>query len=385
MRKSWLTKNLLLLSAVSLTQDAASELLYPLMPLIIASLVGSAPLLIGVIEGIAEATAGLTKLFSGKAADRFGAKPFVIAGYSIAGVGKALVVAAVGWPMVLAGRMTDRLGKGMRSAPRDALIGVGIKDENLGKAFGFHRMSDTIGAVVGPLIALLGLAMLNNDVRAVALWALIPALLSALLTLFIKSDNRPKATRAESAFANKTPLPAGLKRNIALLAVIQLANIPDALLLLRLHELGFNAVGMVLSYVLFNLIAAAAALPAGYIADRVHPAKVYAIGLCIFAVSYATLGLTNNVAVAVVAVAVYGLFPALTDGVGKSWVSKQAPAAIRGKAQGWYQALMNFAILAAGIWGGLFWGKGENQPVLVVAAVISGLGALALWLAKTSE
>jgi len=385
MNKSWLTKNLLLLSAVSLTQDAASELLYPLMPLIIASLVGSAPLLLGVIEGLAEATAGLTKLFSGKAADRFGAKPFVVAGYSIAGLGKALVVAAVGWPMVLAGRMTDRLGKGMRSAPRDALIGVGIKDEDLGKAFGFHRMSDTIGAVIGPLIALLGLALLDNNVRAVALWALIPAVLSALLTLFIRGDNRPKPVRRENVFSNKTPLSRGLKRNIALLAVIQLANIPDILLLLRLHEIGFTAVGMVLSYVLFNLVAAAAALPAGYIMDRVHPAKVYAIGLCLFAISYATLGLTNNVIVAVIAVGLYGLFPALTDGVGKAWVSKQSPAEIRGKAQGWYQALMNFAILAAGIWGGLFWVKGVNQPVLVVAAIMSALGAFTLWTVKTNE
>ena len=385
MKKSWLTKNLILLSAVSLTQDAASELLYPLLPLIIASVVGAAPIALGVIEGLAEATAGLTKLFSGRAADRVGAKPFVIAGYSIAGLGKAFVVLATAWPMVLLGRVTDRLGKGLRSAPRDALLGIDIDEKHLGKAFGFHRMSDTIGAVIGPLLALAGLALLNNDVRAVAVWALIPALLSALLTLFIKGKGAPKVSKSESAFANKTPLPGALKRNILMLAVIQLANIPDALLLLRLHQIGFTAVGMVLAYVLFNLVAAAAALPAGMLADKMHPGKVYALGLVIFAGAYLTLGLTNNIAVAVIAIGVYGLFPALTDGVGKAWVAKQAPSNIKGKAQGWYQALMNFSVLGAGIWGGLFWTTGENQPVLVVAAALSAIGAVALWRSKASE
>lgn len=383
MKKSWLTQNLILLSAVSLAQDAASELLYPLLPLLIAS-VGAAPVALGVIEGMAEATAGLTKLFSGRAADRVGAKPFVIAGYSIAGIGKAFVVLATGWPMILLGRVTDRLGKGLRSAPRDALLGVGIDEKHLGKAFGFHRMSDTIGAVIGPLLALGGLALLNNDVRAVAVWALIPAMLSALLTLFIKGKGAPKVSKSESAFANKTPLPATLKRNILMLVIIQLANIPDVLLLLRLNQIGFNAVGMVLAYVLYNLIAAAAALPAGILADKMHPGKVYALGLVIFAAAYLTLGITNNIAVAVVAIAVYGLFPALTDGVGKAWVAKQAPANIKGKAQGWYQALMNFSVLGAGIWGGLFWTTGENQPVLIVAAALSAIGAVALWRNKAS-
>ena len=385
MRKNWLTKNLLLLSAVSLAQDAASELLYPLMPLIVAALVGSAPLVLGLVEGLAEATAGLTKLLSGRAADKYGAKRFVVAGYSVAGIGKALVVTAVTWPAVLAGRVVDRLGKGLRSAPRDALIGVGIEDKDLGKAFGFHRMSDTLGAVIGPLLALGGLALLNNDFRAVAAWALIPAMLSALLTLFITKDNRAPKAATPSPFANKTPLPAGLKRNIAALAIIQLANIPDALLLLRLHDIGFSAVGIVLSYALYNLVAVSAALPAGALADRLGAGKIYALGLIVFAAAYATLGLSNNTIIVVAAIALYGLFPALTDGVGKAWVSKQAPTAIRGKAQGWYQALMNFAVLAAGLWGGLFWTKGTSQPVLVVAAAISLLGAIWLWRKQTTE
>ena len=378
MKRNWLTRNLIVLSIVSLTQDAASELLYPLLPLLLTTVIGAAPIALGLIEGAAEAAAGLTKLFSGKASDRLGRKPFVVAGYTIAGVGKAIVVLATTWPGVLFGRITDRIGKGLRSAPRDVLLGEGIDNKDLGKAFGFHRMSDTIGAVIGPLIALAGLAALNQDVRAVAMWALIPALLSGLLTLFVR-DNLPKAkSKAESAFANKTPLPRELKRSIAMLALIQLSNIPDALLLLRLHDIGFSASGMVLSYVLFNLVAAALSLPAGKLADKIAPAKVYALGLVVFAAAYATLGLTNNAVIAVIAIGLYGVFPAMTDGVGKSWISKQAPIEIRGKAQGWYQALMNFAVLGAGIWGGALWISGAMQPVLVIAAALALLGSALL-------
>jgi MFS family permease len=129
---------------------------------------------------------------------------------------------------------------------------------------------------------------------------------------------------------------------------------------------------------LFNLVAAALALPAGKLADKVSPAKVYAFGLVIFAAAYATLGLTNNIVIAVIAIGVYGIFPAMTDGVGKAWISKQAPTEIRGKAQGWYQAMMNFAVLGAGIWGGALWISGAVQPVLVIAAVLALAGSAIL-------
>ncbi|MEO0049418.1 MAG: hypothetical protein RL556_750 [Actinomycetota bacterium] len=367
-----------MLSLVSLTQDAASELLYPLLPLLITSVIGAAPIALGLIEGLAEATAGLTKLFSGKASDRLGRKPFVVAGYSVAAIGKALVVTSSTWGGVLVGRVTDRLGKGLRSAPRDVLLGNGIDDEHLGKAFGFHRMSDTIGAVIGPLLALAGLALLNNDVRAVAVWALIPAALSGLLTFFVK-DRMPRTkVKVKGAFSSPLPLPSSLKKNIALLGVIGLSNIPDALLLLRLHDIGFTATAMVLSYVLYNLVAAAASYPAGKLADRFSPAKLYAIGLTVFAAAYFTLGVTNNAPLAVIAIGIYGLFPALTDGVGKTWISRQAPAEIRGKAQGWFQAVMSFSILAAGLLAGALWMHTTMQPALIVAALLAATGAAVL-------
>ena len=378
MKRIWLTRNLILLTMVSLAQDAASELLYPLLPILLTGVIGAAPLALGLIEGCAEAAAGFTKLISGKSSDRLGRKPFVISGYTLAGVGKALVVVATAWPLVFLGRVTDRIGKGMRSAPRDALISDSVDKAHLGKAFGFHRTGDNIGAVVGPGIALIGLAMLDGDVRAVAMWALIPAIISGLLTLFVR-ENFVKPKKAEVKVKVKhPPLPVPLKRSIALLVLIQLTNIPDVLLLLRLHDIGFSTQGVVLSYMLFSAVTVLAAFPGGAIADKYSPRIVYSVGLVAFAAAYATLGLTQNHTVALIALALYGLFPALTDGVGKAWVAGLSEANHRGRAQGVYQASMNFAVLGAGIWGGALWSKGDIQWPLVGAAIGALIGAIVL-------
>ena len=378
MKRIWLTRNLILLTMVSLAQDAASELLYPLLPILLTGVIGAAPLALGLIEGCAEAAAGFTKLISGKSSDRLGRKPFVISGYTLAGVGKALVVVATAWPLVFLGRVTDRIGKGMRSAPRDALISDSVDKAHLGKAFGFHRTGDNIGAVIGPGIALIGLAMLDGDVRAVAMWALIPAIISGLLTLFVR-ENFVKPKKAEvNVKVKHPPLPVPLKRSIALLVLIQLTNIPDVLLLLRLHDIGFSTQGVVLSYMLFSAVTVLAAFPGGAIADKYSPRIVYSVGLVAFAAAYATLGLTQNHTVALIALALYGLFPALTDGVGKAWVAGLSEANHRGRAQGVYQASMNFAVLGAGIWGGALWSKGDIQWPLVGAAIGALIGAIVL-------
>ncbi|MEI9907967.1 MAG: MFS transporter [Actinomycetota bacterium] len=263
MKREWLTRNLAILVVVSLAQDAASELLYPLLPILLTGVIGAAPLALGLIEGCAEAAAGFTKLYSGKASDRFGRKPFVVAGYSLAGFGKLLVIAATAWPLFFCGRVVDRIGKGLRSTPRDALIHDSVPNQHLGKAFGFHRAGDNVGAVIGPLLALLGLSLLNGDVRKVAAWAIIPALVSVGFTFFIRDKPRVEIKR-EAPVADSAPLSAPLKRAIGILVLIQLTNIPDALLLLRLHDIGFTTKGVVLAYVLFSAVTALFAFPAGF-------------------------------------------------------------------------------------------------------------------------
>jgi MFS family permease len=374
MRK-WLSRNLIILTLVSLAQDAASELLYPLLPYIVtAGVIGASPFALGLIEGCAEAAAGFTKLYSGKKSDTLGRKPFVIAGYSIAGLGKALVIFGTVWSTIFLGRVTDRIGKGLRSAPRDALIHDSVPSKDVGKAFGFHRTGDNIGAVIGPLLALAGLSLLNGDVRAVAKWALIPALLSGLLTLLVKETIAQRKIIQE--VHEKVRLPKPLKKSITILVCIQLTNIPDALLLLRLYDLDFSVQGVVLAYALYSFVTVIFAFPGGYFADKFAPQIVYAVGLLAFAIAYATLGLTSSKSMAILALVIYGIFPALTDGVGKAWIAKLSDTQHRGRAQGVYQASMNFAVLGAGLWGGALWSEGQTQPVLVIAALGALCGAI---------
>jgi MFS family permease len=375
--KKWLNRNLVVVTLVSLTQDAASDLLYPLLPLLLTGVIGAAPLALGVIEGCAEAAAGVSKLYAGKFSDRIGRKQFVISGYTLAGIGKVFVVLATTWPVVLAGRVTDRIGKGMRSSPRDALINDSVADEHLGKAFGFHRAGDNLGAVIGPALALLGLSLLNDDVRAVAKWALIPAVLSGLLTLFVR-ETYVKQTKQEVAISKSYKLSKDVKLRIFTLVGIQLTNIPDALLLLRLHQIGFSAKGVVASYMLFSAVSTLLSYPAGVLADKLNPRIVYAAGLVAFGIGYLTIGITNNHSVAIIAIIVYGIFPALTDGVGKAWIASVSPSEHRGKVQGVYQSSMNFAILGAGIWGGALWTTGSIQWSLVIAGIGSLIGSLVL-------
>ena len=375
--KRWLSRNLIVLTLVSLAQDAASELLYPLLPYIVtAGVIGAAPIALGLIEGTAEAAAGFTKLYAGNRSDAIGRKQFVIAGYSIAGLGKALVVLGTSWPTVFLGRFTDRIGKGLRSAPRDALIHDSVATDALGKAFGFHRTGDNLGAVIGPLIALAGLSLLNHDVRAVAKWALIPAVLSGLLTLLVRENfhkRDPIILKREASI-----LPRPLKKAIAILIIIQVTNIPDALLLLRLYDLHFSVSAVVLTYAMFSAVTTLFAFVGGYFADKFSPKIIYSIGLMAFSISYATLGLTTSKGVAILALVAYGIFPALTDGVGKAWIAQLSEVEHRGRAQGIYQAGMNFAVLGAGIWGGAFWSKGNHQPVLVIAAAGAVFGSIYL-------
>jgi len=385
MRKSWLSRNLILLTLVSLTQDAASELLYPLLPILLTTVLGAAPIALGMIEGAAEAAAGFAKLWSGKYSDRIGRKPFVAVGYSLAGVGKALVVFSATWGQVLIGRITDRIGKGIRSAPRDALITDSVEKEHLGKAFGFHRMGDNLGAVIGPFFALWGLVIFHDDVRKVAVFAIIPAILSAALTFFVKESYFPKQEPVKVKVKSpKVSLSAPLKRTIALLVFIQLMNIPDILILLRLSDIGFSTRSVVLLYIFYNAVATIASMPAGIIADRIKPQYAYAIGLSAFGITYLLLGTSNNHLLAITALGIYGLFPAFTDGVGKSWIGKLSTKTERGRSQGVYQASMNFAILGAGIWGGALWRKNDFELPLVMAGIGALIGVLLLLLSYSA-
>lgn len=387
-RHPWLSRNLVVVTLVSFTQDAASELLYPLLPLLLVGVLAAPPVVLGMTEGIAEATAGLTRYVAGRWSDRRGRKPFIAAGYGLAAVGKALVAVATVWPVVLAGRVVDRFGKGVRSAPRDALIASSVPASARGRAFGFHRAGDSAGAVIGPLLGLLALNMMNGDLHAALWWAVIPATLSALLVMLVHdSGPRPMADGADavprvhrSTAPVGTPLSSQFWLVTGVLVTIALVNFSDTLVLLRLIDIGFSTNEVVLSYVLFNIVYSATSYPAGVLTDRWPRPYVYAAGLAAFAAGYLGLGLVNGGAAAVALVALYGLFPAFTDGVGKAWISSLVEREHQGRAQGVFQGLNSGAVLVAGVWAGLAWstGPGDGAVPLRIAGATAGVAAVAM-------
>lgn len=388
MRRPWLTRNLLLLTLVSLTQDAASELLYPLLPLLITGVLAAPPVVLGVVEGCAEAAAGISKYVAGRWSDGRARKPFVTTGYAMAALGKVIVAASFVWPMVLVGRVVDRLGKGVRSAPRDALIAASVPREDYGRAFGFHRTGDTLGAVIGPLLALAGLAALDGNLRAVLWWAVVPAVLSTLLTFFVVENRRqpdPFVDLTDEAppltgKVTRSPLPPEFWRVTVVLVAIAVVNFPDALLLLRISDLGFTTTQVVLAYVLYNLIYTLGSYPAGALSDRLPRPLIYGIGLLAFAAAYAGLALIGHSGWAFVLMGFYGLFPAFTDGVGKAWISTLVTDEHRGRAQGVFQSLSNGAVFLAGLWAGLSWtlGPGGGVVPLLVSGMLAAVAGAVL-------
>ncbi len=373
------------LSAVSFFQDAASELVYPVLPLFITGTLGAPASVVGLIEGVAEGTAAVGKAVSGRLADRFRRRPLIALGYGISSAAKPLIALAGGWPLVLGARFVDRVGKGVRTSPRDALIAADTPPEIRGRAFGFHRAADSAGAVLGPLLGLALYEALDHRLRPLFLIAAIPAFASVVLIAFVREHAPP-----EGASANlpkpKIPirsLPPAFWRVVAPLALFGLLNFSDALIILRASELGLGFVSIVCVYALYNAVYAALSLPAGIASDRFSRRSVFVGGLAFFAVAYLGLGLAGSGGWVWVLLPVYGAYTALTDGVGKAWIADLLPAHAMGTGLGLYQGLTGGCALIAGIWAGLAWGGDGRVPLLVsgagvaVIAAALGLGSLA--------
>jgi MFS family permease len=372
----WWSRNLLLLCGVSFLQDAASELLYPILPIFLTVTLGAPVAVVGAVEGAAEGIAAVTKLISGRIADRRRPRRLVALGYGMAAAGKAVIALAGAWPVVLAGRGVDRVGKGIRGAPRDVLLVEGVPDSARGRAFGLHRTADTAGAVVGPLLGLALYAAFHHHIRPMLFIAVIPAVASVALVFAVK--DREPIVLAPGEDHPEVRVPDRARRVIVVLTVFGLANFPDALLLLRASELGLGVAGVIGAYVVYNFSYAALSYPAGALSDRVRPAHVYSIGLLCFAVAYLGLGLADRSAWVWPLFLIYGGFTACTDGVGKAWISKLTPRAAQGRAQGAYQGATGGAILAAGLWAGFAWGGTGRTPLLISGTVALVIAAVLL-------
>jgi MFS family permease len=390
-RLDWLTPNVRVLCGVSFLQDTASELVYPILPIFLTVTLGAPAAAVGIVEGVAEGVASITKIAAGRLGDRRAKRPLIGFGYGLAALGKLVVALAGSWPLVLVGRGVDRVGKGMRGAPRDALLMVGADPRFRGRIFGVHRAVDTAGAVVGPALGLLLYELLDHAIRPLLWIAVVPAVLSVLLVAAVRENHTPTTTNPEEPSntsqrpvtdAHQVGLSPRLRLLIAVLTAFSLVNFPDALLLLRAHDLGLSTAGVIGAYICYNIAYAFLAYPAGALSDRIPRHLVFASGLVCFAVGYLGLGLVGSPGWVFVILPIYGGFAAATDGVGKAWVADLAPRERQSGAQGLYQGLTGGAVLAAGTWAGLAWHNTGQLPLLISGAV--GL-AVAAALATTGH
>ncbi|MBX6342297.1 MAG: MFS transporter [Thermomicrobiaceae bacterium] len=373
-------RNVFLLSVVSFFADVSSEMIYPLIPLFLTQTLGAPAAALGLVEGVAESTASLLKVVSGWLSDRLGRrKPLVVLGYGLSALGKPALALAGAWPLALVARAIDRTGKGLRDAPRDALIAGWTPPEERGRAFGFHRALDTAGAVLGPLVALLGLWLLRDNLRLLFLLAVVPAAMT-LLVLAPVRDRRPErpAERPPISLrlAGASPDLRGL---LLVILVFGLGNSSDTFLLLRARYLGLGTTAVVLAYVLYNVVYAGLALPAGIRSDRVGRRNVMLVGLLVFSAVYLGFAVAPGPALVWPLFAVYGAYIALTDGVGKALVADLAPRERQATALGLYSTVVGLSALVASVVAGLLWDAVGPAAPFVYGAALAALAAGLLW------
>lgn len=374
------------LGFVSLFVDLSSEMLYPVLPLYLAGTLGAPFALIGLIEGMAEVTAGLSKGYFGGLSDRWRRrKAFVVVGYTLSALSKPLPGLWAAWPGVLVSRVTDRVGKGIRSAPRDALLAAYATPATRGRVFGLHRAMDTLGAALGPAVALAWLAAHPGDYQLLFFLAFVPAAVGAGLTLLVK-EQAPAAAPADSTDARRGSLLAfwreatpEYRRLLRWLVGFALVNSSDVFLILKAREALGDQLALV-GYILYNLVFAAAAYPAGSLSDRWGRRPTLALGLLLYAATYLGFALTGSVLPATPVVfgglfVLYGLYAAATEGVAKAWLADLAPRdETRGRAMGLHAAATSLAALVASTGAGLLWsGVGPVAPFALAAAVALGV------------
>ena len=373
--KFGISKNVFALGLVSFFNDVASEMIYPIVPIFLTSVLGAPVAIVGLIEGIAESTASILKIVSGWLSDKFQRrKPFVVAGYSFSAISKIILSLAFSWPFVLIARFIDRFGKGTRTSARDALIVESSENSVRGRAFGFHRALDTLGAVVGPMIALLAIHFLDNNFRLIFFLAFIPAFIGILLLLFLVKEKKKEANSSSTFHFNWHNLDPSFKIFLLISFIFTLGNSSDAFLILRAQNLGLSLSLVVLAYVLFNFAYSMFSIPAGIISDKIGPRKVLLAGFLLFSAVYLFFGLIHSSLFLWLLFPVYGLYMALTEGVGKAYISNLVPPEKIGTSFGIYQTAIGLTTFFASLFAGLLWTYiGVSAPFIFgsIMAVIS--------------
>lgn len=347
--------NIILLGITSLLTDISTEMVYPLLPIFLTTKLGATPLIVGTIEGIAESLASLLKVFSGYFSDRVKRrKPFAIGGYSASTLGKILLYTASSWPVVLAGRVVDRFGKGIRTAPRDALIAESSSEETRGRAFGLHRTMDTLGATIGVLLAYYFISREHVDFRQIFLYSLMPAVMGVMALFFVREKGGAKISK-ERPSLNWNALDRRLKSFLVLMFIFTLGNSSNQFLLLRAKDVGFDAKTILLLYLTYNLVYNAASYPAGAISDRIGRKALIVAGYVVYGLVYLGFALASTPASIWVLFAAYGLYMAFTEGVEKAFISDIAPENVRGTMIGLHATLVGIGLLPASLIAGALW------------------------------
>jgi len=367
-----LPPNVWLIGVISLLNDTASDLLYPLIPLYLSSVLMSGPKALGIIEGIAEATSSILKLVSGVLVDKTNrTKPWIVWGYGLAGFSRPLISIATSWVGVLGIRILDRIGKGLRSSPRDALLAASVPPERRGLAFGLHRSMDNAGAVLGPILAavLLGGGFKVRDLFVISI---VPAILCLGMSLLIREPKNVLTTTRKGNFSwNLQGLPTNFKRYLLAVVIFSLGNSSNMFLLLRARELGLPEAQVPLAWATISAIAMLFGTPLSALSDRFGRIRSIAAGWLAYGLFYLCLGFLSpgNPVLLFGLFAFYGLFLAATEGVEKALVADLAPSAMVGTAYGWFNLASGMMLLPASIIFGWFY---ENAGATVAFEFSAG-------------
>jgi MFS family permease len=361
-----INRTVLVLSLVSLFADVASEMLYPVIPVYLKE-IGFSVLLIGILEGIANFTAGLSKGYFGKKSDEKGLRlPFVKLGYFFSAVSKPMMAAFIYPLWIFFARTVDRLGKGLRTAARDALLSQNATKETKARVFGFHRGMDTLGAAIGPGLTLLFLMLYPGQYKIIFLLAFIPGLISVALIFLLKEKREPQSTLGRgnffSFFKYWKIAPADYKKLVIGLLIFALFNSSDLFLLLKTKEITGSDELTIGAYILYNVVFALASYPLGATADKIGIKTVFFGGLILFVVVYFLFGITNSVVVIFSAFFIYGIYAAATEGITKAWITNMAHSSNTATAIGFYTSCESICTLLASIIAGAIWeGLGSSS------------------------
>lgn len=363
-----LPKTAIIIGIVSLFSDLSTEMAYPLLPLFIKTLPGGSPVYLGLIEGVAEATASIITAFSGWFSDWVQKrKSLAVLGYAFTTIAKPVVALSTGLPMVMTGRFMDRFGKGIRSAPKDTLLASVATQENRGQIFGFERMMDSAGAVFGPACAILLFYHFNLSLKTVFLLTVVPAIFSFLFILFV-AEAQEKHSVDKKRFSLK-----GLSKDfwifLAINAIFNIGNSTNTFLILRANDLGMGVVASLSCYMLYNFVYSAGSYPAGIVSDKLGRKNVLLVGFFVFALSYSGFALAQNSIWMWLLFTLYGIYPALTDGVGKAMAVDLTTPEVRATAIGLFAASVGLTRIPASYIGGLLWTHFGSSTTFYFGAV----------------